>query len=102
VDGLYRSLDRYWEPERRMVEDGYARIQVPFPEVHGPEFEMHGSWTADDLIGYLGTWSALHKAEVAEGQNPLEDVAPRLVAAWGDASRRDAVWPLAVRAFRVD
>ena len=103
VDELYVSLDRYWEPERRLVEDGYAGVEVPFTELAVPAFEMRSSWSADDLIGYLGTWSALQKCIAAEGRNPLDADRARLVTAWGGAeTRRDAVWPLAVRAFRVD
>ncbi len=100
VDELYGSLDPYWEPERRVVEDGYASVAVPFSEIASPTFAMRSSWTADDLVGYLGTWSALRKA-AAEGHNPLDVYGPRLTAVWGGRERRDAVWPLAVRAFRV-
>lgn len=102
VDELYRSLDPYWEPERRMVEDGYASVHVPFPEIPAPSFVMRSTWTVDDLVGYLGTWSALRKAQAAGGRNPLDDLGPTLATAWGAEPRRDAVWPLSVRAFRVD
>jgi SAM-dependent methyltransferase len=102
VDELYRSLDPYWEPERRMVEDGYASVDVPFPELSSPPFAMRSLWTADNLVGYLGTWSALRKAMAAEDRNPLDDIGPRLAAAWGGEPQREVVWPLAVRAFRVD
>ena len=101
VDVLYRRLDPYWEPERRLVEAGYATVEVPFEEIAAPRFEMRSHWSVEDLIGYVGTWSALRKATVDEGRNPLEDVAPQLIAAWGDVERREARWPLAVRAFRV-
>lgn len=101
VDGLYASLDQYWEPERRLVEDGYASVVVPFDEIPAPAFAMHSTWTVEDLIGYLGTWSALRKAVAAEGRNPLEDLAPGLIAAWGAPGPRDVTWPLAVRAFRM-
>jgi SAM-dependent methyltransferase len=102
VDELYASLDPYWEPERRLVEDGYAGVEVPFAVLDTPALDMRSSWSVDDLIGYLGTWSALRKIVAAEGQNPLDAIRPRLVAAWGtSATRRDAVWPLSIRAFRV-
>lgn len=100
VDDLYVSLDRYWEPERRLVEAGYATVEVPFAEIETPAFTMHSSWSVDDLVGYLGTWSALQKCVVAEGRNPLDDVRGGLVDAWGPVERREAVWPLGVRAFR--
>jgi SAM-dependent methyltransferase len=102
VEELYRSLDPYWEPERRLVEDGYAGVAVPFTELETPAFDMRSSWSVDDLIGYIGTWSALRKCAAAEGRDPLDDSRPRLIAAWGGGERRDAVWSLAVRAFRVE
>ena len=101
VDALYADLDPYWEPERRLVEDGYASVTVPFPEVPSPAFEMHSTWTVDDLAGYIGTWSALRKAVAATGRNPLEDIAPRLVTAWDEPGPREVVWPLKVRTFRM-
>jgi SAM-dependent methyltransferase len=102
VDQLYADLDPYWEPERRLVEDGYAAVAVPFAQIPSPTFTMRGTWTVDELAGYIGTWSALHKAEAATGENPLEKVAPRLVTAWGEPGPREVVWPLAVRVFRVN
>jgi SAM-dependent methyltransferase len=102
VDRLYADLGPYWEPERRLVEDGYAAVAVPFTQLPSPPFTMRDTWTVDDLTGYIGTWSALRKAAAATGENPLEAVAPRLVTAWGEPGPREVVWPLAVRAFRVN
>jgi SAM-dependent methyltransferase len=101
TDELYHRLDPYWEPERRLVETGYATVHVPFEEIAVPRFEMRSTWSVADLIGYVGTWSALRKATTAEGRNPLEAIAPRIAGAWGQTERRETRWPLAVRAFRL-
>jgi SAM-dependent methyltransferase len=100
VDGLYRSLGTYWEPERRLVEEGYASVEVPFPEVPAPAFAMVSRWSLTDLLGYLGTWSAVRRSMESTGLNPLDEIEPALSAAWGSAEVRDVIWPLAVRAFR--
>lgn len=100
VRDLYRSLDAYWEPERRLVMDGYSTVAVPFPEIDAPEFTMRSRWSLDALIGYLGTWSALRRSAEATGVNPLETVVPALADAWGSVEAREVSWPLAVRAFR--
>jgi SAM-dependent methyltransferase len=101
IDELYRSLDAYWEPERRRVMDRYASVDVPFPEIAAPAFEMHSRWTMAELLGYLGTWSALRRRMDETGVNPLEAAAPGLATAWGTAAARDVRWPLTVRAFRL-
>jgi SAM-dependent methyltransferase len=104
---LYEThLGAYWDPERRLVESGYRSVQVPFAEMPAPPFEMHAAWTLRDLIGYLGTWSALEHYLQARGPdgearaNPLEEMFPRLERAWGAHSDRTVTWPLSVRAFR--
>jgi SAM-dependent methyltransferase len=83
VEELYHSLDPFWEPERWLVENGYATVEVPLAEVAVPPFVMRRRWRVADLVGYLGTWSALRRATEATGRNPLEDVEPRLAGAWG-------------------
>lgn len=100
VHELYEQvLGAYWEPERRLVETGYATVRFPFPEMEVPSFEMRLTWTLEQLVGYLGTWSALQRYLRERGDNPLQAMFPRLEAAWGGAPVREVRWPLAVRAF---
>jgi SAM-dependent methyltransferase len=103
VGRLYAAVDRHWEPERRLVEDGYRSVPAPFPELPVPRFEMRMRWTLADLVGYLGTWSALARFRKVEGHDPLVEFVPLLEAAWGPAAteiERDVFWPMPVRAFR--
>jgi SAM-dependent methyltransferase len=100
VAALYREIDAFWEPERRLVEEGYATVPAPFPEERPPAFEMAHEWELGQLVGYLGTWSPLPKYRAARGHDPLNDVLPALEAAWGAVPRRTVRWPLALRVFR--
>jgi SAM-dependent methyltransferase len=98
---LYEThLGPYWEPERVLVETGYRTIAFPFPELDVPAFAMRMTWTVDDLIGYLGTWSPLKRFRSDRGFDPLEATIPKLRAAWGGAAERTVVWPFIARAFR--
>lgn len=98
---LYESqLGPYWEPERKLVESGFRTIAFPFSELAVPTFDMRMTWSVEDLIGYLGTWSPLVRFRRERGFDPLEATIPRLRAAWGDATDREVFWPLCVRAFR--
>ena len=105
VHHLYETdLGTYWEPERRLVENGYRSVAVPFEELDTPPFAMEVAWTLPELVGYLGTWSALRhylEKHPAAGDNPLERLFPRLERAWGPEPRRRVSWPLGVRAFRI-
>lgn len=102
VDGvvmhLYGDLlGDYWPPERHYIEQGYRQIPFPFAEIDAPRFAMTASWSLNDLIGYLGTWSSVQKYIARHGVDPLSLVRDDLVAAWGDAEQHSVNWPLFLR-----
>jgi SAM-dependent methyltransferase len=91
----------YWPPERALVEDGYRGIPFPFAEVEPPPLEMSAAWALDDLVGYMGTWSATQRFRAATGADPVAEHLPELRAAWGDpAAVRGVRWPLGIRVGR--
>ena len=93
-------LGTYWEPERKLVEEGYKNVRMPFEEIAPPLFEMKAEWGLDLLVGYLGTWSALQTYIRKNGSNPLEAIFPELRSAWGGAPVRSVGWELALRVGR--
>lgn len=100
---LYRDiLGAFWDPERRLVEEGYRHVKVPFNELQPPQFEMKAQWDLSQFAGYLSTWSALQKYRVDKGEDPLALVADELRAEWGNpAAHREVAWPLSLRVFQV-
>ena len=94
-------IGAWWPPERRWIETGYADLVLPFPRIRAPEFELAIDWTLDDLVGYLGTWSAVARYRADRGDDPLPAVRAALAAAWGDPSAARRVrWPLKLHACR--
>ena len=98
VDKLIRHLYQeilgaYWDPERKLVEEGYASVEFPFQPLAVSGYAMECHWTCEHLMGYLSTWSAAKRYRADKGSDPLEAVADRLVAAWpGDQVL--VRWPL--------
>jgi SAM-dependent methyltransferase len=95
------KLGRYWPPERRLVEARYRGISFPFEELTVPQFSMVADWTLDDLLGYVGTWSAVSRYKASQGDDPTPLLAGHLERRWGRQEARRIRWPLAVRAGRV-
>lgn len=97
------TLDAYWPPSRRLVEQGYRTLPFPFAEeIALPELHMETHWTLAQLLGYLGTWSATSRYIAANGRNPLEPLGAALARVWGGPDRTRAIaWPLTVRVGRV-
>jgi SAM-dependent methyltransferase len=92
----------FWPPERRHVEDGYRSLPFPVPALDAPRLSIAVAWRLEDLIGYVGTWSAVRAAETAVGDGPIEAFRAALAAAWGDpATLRRVTFPLSLRVGRV-
>jgi SAM-dependent methyltransferase len=102
LDDYYdRIVGPYWPPERRWVETGYRTLRFPFDEVPVVPPPMAVSWTLDDMLGYIGTWSATARCRAVTGVDPIPALADRLAPLWGDAAERRRIeWPLSVRAGR--
>lgn len=101
VEHYYREIvGPYWPPERRFLDDGLQTILFPFEQEPTPAIDMTMMWTQEELLGYLGTWSATHRYRHAHGTEPLELIRPALETAWGDAHLKFIQWPLYVRIGR--
>ena len=101
VERLYTGIvGPFWPPERRLIEARYAGIEFPGLALSPPAFEMSAQWTADDMLGYLRTWSACQRYRQAHDKDPVERIEKALRRAWGSASRT-VRWPLTVRVARL-
>jgi len=101
IEQLYQKrLNGFWEKERKMVDEGYRNIYLPFKECTTPSFEMSEEWTLNHLVGYLSTWSAVQTYIKKKNQNPIEDIYPELLKAWGNEKTHTIKWPLSLRIFK--
>jgi SAM-dependent methyltransferase len=103
VDRFYTEVvGRYWPPERRYVEEGYRALPFPWSELPAPSFEMQTRWDLDEVMGYLGTWSAVQRCKDANDQrDPLPDLRRHLEPLWpADGSARLIAWPIHLRVGR--
>jgi SAM-dependent methyltransferase len=100
---LYRDLlGAYWDPARRLVEEGYKNENIPFNELTPPVFDMHTDWDYSEFLGYLGTWSAWAKYLKERGDGELVKFASELKEAWGNPAEKKRVgWPLSLHVFQV-
>lgn len=96
------TLAAFWPPERRHVDTGYAELFFPLPKVALPAISMTATWALPQVLGYVGTWSAVARAR-KEGQAALFDTfALELGARWGAPERtRTVEWPLTLKAGRL-
>jgi SAM-dependent methyltransferase len=94
VNHYYHDIvGAYWPPERQLVEQGYASLPA-----QPPQFAMTSQWNLDDLLGYLGTWSASVYYAKAQQHDPLSHIRDPLSQVWGQPAQHHTVhWPLQIR-----
>lgn len=107
VDDVLKEFHRevvgeYGEHELTTFKANFLNMKIPFQEITPPAFEMHQTWTVDQLKGYLFTWSATQAAIRKTSKNPVEHFSSAIDAAWGDSSEvRDVRWPVVLRVGRL-
>lgn len=95
-------LGAYWTPERRLVDEGYGSLALPFAQIVAPSLEMRMDWNAAQLLAYLSSWSAAQRYRQATGEDAIAAITDALRQAWGDPQQVRAVrWQLAIRAARI-
>jgi len=80
-------IGRYWDSERKHIENKYNDIAFPF-NTSAHEFYFHVEWSAAEYLGYVNTWSSVQHYIKAEGKNPLQKITKRISDLWGPNKRK--------------
>ena len=86
IDAFYNEvLGSYWDSERKHIEQSYKTIDFPFPQIGlSKNYFINKSFSLDEFIGYLGTWSAVKKFNETEGYSPLDSLLQKIKPFWPD------------------
>lgn len=88
----------HWSPRNQLLFDDYRTIDVPMREIDAPPFAIEVSWTAGELLAYVGTWSAVARLREL-GHDLVAEATPVIRERWPLDERRTVRMPLAFRAF---
>jgi len=103
VHAFEAEVDPYWPPERRLLDERYESISLPFPKVQADDFAMEIEWSLGHLIGYLDTWSSVRAYRRALCRDPVAEMRAALERAWGDPRKTKTIsWPLHLKLWRVE
>lgn len=98
IDHFYTDIiGKYWDRERKYVDEEYKTIPFPFAEKQAQQFNHSVDWTIDHFIGYIETWSAVKKYSTEMGSNPIDQIAPELKIHWGDEATKKIQFPILLR-----
>lgn len=95
---FYRSVvGSYWDPERKHIEEQYARIPFPYEQVAFRVFPSVVAWHRAHLLGYLRTWSAVQRYLQAQQHDPLVDLAEQIAPLWPSHEVKEVSFPMFVK-----
>jgi SAM-dependent methyltransferase len=97
ISQLYYNIlgDKYWDAERKHLDNEYKTIPFPFPKMDTPHFVIQKNWHLADLIGYLNTWSSVQKYIQENQSNPIDLIINELKNKWQDEnSLKPIVWDI--------
>ena len=75
----FKTLQGYWDPERRYIDEHYQTIPFPFQELAVPALALHYTWSGMQLLQYLATWSGVQHYQRQHQQDPLQNIRQCLV-----------------------
>ena len=84
VEAFRAQIEPYWPSERAQVDAGYAGYDWPFPALPAPSLWLDAEWSLPQLLGYLGSLSAVARCRTATGERSGPSHAAALAAAWGE------------------
>lgn len=82
LDFYQNIVGPFWDAERKYLDDDYKTIPFPFEELETETFSNAFTWSFDQLIGYLETWSAVEHYKAHHNQNPVDQIREALEASW--------------------
>ena len=102
IQKFYREIiHAYWDPERDYLDAHYRTIPFPFKEEVVPSFKMEVRWTAEDLLNYLNTWSAVKHYQAQHESNPVDLIKDEVINNWGGGDYKIFRFPLFLRVGKV-
>ncbi len=101
IDHFYtKIIGPYWDAERHYIDEGLQTIPFPFTEMPMPAFQITYTWRFEQLIGYMGTWSAVKHYVKQNQQDPVLLIKDSLQSAWGDQTTHPFTFPVLLRVGR--
>lgn len=93
----FETLGKYWDEERKYVDDGYRSLPFPFREIESPDFEIKVNWRTEELEGFLDTWSAQQKFIKANNSDPLPALMNDIRKYWAAGETREIRFPVQLK-----
>ncbi len=104
IQYFYDAVNPFKAPEIKLIDNRYQTIDFPFQEIEIPNqsFFMTHNWTAEQLIGYLNTWSATQSFIKNKGIVDVSNLLEAIREHWSEIKQTMTIsWQLHLRVGRI-
>jgi len=99
---LHEVVDGYWTAGKELYDSRYAFLYFPFDELKAPYFKIKVSWTLDQLLRLLDSYSGPQRYLEVHGKPPSLELLEEFKKAWGgEGLTREVIIPLLLRVGRI-
>lgn len=99
IDHFYNNIiGPYWDPERKYLEEEYTTIPFPFKKIETSGFVINYTWSLEQLMEYLRSWSAVNHFQKAEQFDPVKEIEAPLRERFGKEG--EVTFPVLLRVGR--
>ena len=85
INDFYKNtINSYWDPERKLIDEHYRSIKLPLKNEQAGYFQYRKCWSLEHFIGYLTSWSSVQRFININKYNPVEALQGKLESLWKD------------------
>lgn len=96
-----KIIGKYWDKERKYIDENYETIPFPFTEIQTPKFQNTHQWNLEHLIGYLNTWTAVKHFIRQNDHNPINEFEIELKQHWKKGEIKEVKFPILLRVGKI-
>jgi len=102
VHDFYENVTRpYWDYERKYVEEMYSTVDFDFELLPAKTFDAVLYWQREDLLGYIGSWSAVQKFIKVNNHSPIPIIEEQIKKIWQEGEVKKVTFPIYLKSGRV-
>jgi SAM-dependent methyltransferase len=102
IHDFYENVTKkYWDDERKYVEEKYFAVEFDFDLLPVKDFETTLAWQREDMLGYISSWSAIQKYIKVNGNSPIPIVEKEIKGVWPEGEVKKVVFPIYLKLGRI-
>ena len=95
VYNFYETITKpYWDYERKYVEEKYSTVEFDYDPLPVKDFETIVEWKREDMLGYIGSWSAIQKFIKTNGYSPVPMIEEEINKLWPEGEVKKVIFPI--------